>query len=152
MTATASRPGASSEAARARMVATRRRDTAIELELRSALHRMGLRFRVDFPPLEGSRRRADVAFPRARVAVFVDGCFWHGCEMHARWPKTNAQWWRRKIELTRRRDDETDELLLERGWLPIRVWEHEDPTAAAARVAAALASVDRHVSYRERRG
>jgi len=122
------------------MVATRRRDTAIELELRSALHRMGLRFRVDFPPLEGSRRRADVAFPRARVAVFVDGCFWHSCPEHGTQPKENGAWWAEKLEQNRRRDADTTRALQEAGWTVLRFWEHEDPDTAADAVRQAVVS------------
>lgn len=74
-------------------------------------------------------------FPTARVAVFVNGCFWHGCEQHATWPKANAKWWRQKIERNRQRDADTDARLRKAGWHPIRVWEHEDSTKAAARIA-----------------
>ncbi len=119
------------------MVRQRRRDTAPEVALRSALHRSGLRYRVDFP-LPGLRRRADIAFPAARVAVFVDGCFWHGCPEHGSWPKENAPWWREKIEANRRRDRDTDARLRDAGWLPLRVWEHEPAEAAAERVAEAV--------------
>lgn len=120
------------------MQATRQRDTPPELALRSALHRMGLRFRLQVTPLPGLRRRADLVFRRARVAVFVDGCFWHGCPQHATWPKQNAEWWREKIEGNRCRDADTDTRLAEAGWLAVRVWAHEDPAEAALRVAAAV--------------
>lgn len=116
------------------MQAQRRHDTAVERLLRSALHRRGLRFRVHVRPVAQLRREADLVFPRARVAVFVDGCFWHGCPEHATWPKRNAEWWRDKIEGNRARDAETDQRLKEEGWLPVRVWEHEDPEDAATRV------------------
>jgi len=92
------------------MQVTLRRDTPCELALRSAVHRMGLRFRVDWS-LPESRRRADLAFVSARVIVFVDGCFWHGCPKHATWPKANAAWWRAKIETNARRDRETNAAL-----------------------------------------
>lgn len=82
------------------------------------------------------RREADVVFGPAKIAVFVDGCFWHGCPQHATWPKTNADFWRSKIEGNRRRDMDTDERLASAGWLAVRVWEHEDPAEAAARVVA----------------
>ena len=88
--------------------------------------------------MPGLRRRADLAFTAARVAVFVDGCFWHGCPEHATWPKQNAEWWREKIEANRRRDLDTDARLLEAGWLPIRVWEHEPVEDAADRVTEAV--------------
>jgi DNA mismatch endonuclease, patch repair protein len=117
------------------MQGQRRRDTAPELALRSLLHRQGLRFRVD-DPLPGLRRRADLVFARARVAVFVDGCFWHGCPDHASWPRANARWWKQKIDMNRVRDGDTDHRLRQAGWIPVRVWEHEDPTDAAALVEA----------------
>lgn len=115
----------------------RRRDTAPELALRSILHRRGFRFFVD-RVVVSSRRRADLVFPRARVAVFVDGCFWHGCPRHATWPKQNADWWRSKIEGNRKRDRDTDGQLREIGWLPVRVWEHEPAGDAANRIAAVV--------------
>lgn len=111
------------------------RDTAPERVLRSALHRRGLRFRVHVRPLRGVRREADVVFPKARVAVFVDGCFWHGCPDHASWPKANADWWREKIEANRRRDADTDDRLREAGWAVVRIWTHEDPAVKALEIA-----------------
>jgi DNA mismatch endonuclease (patch repair protein) len=116
----------------------RRRDTAPEVAIRSLLHERGFRFRVDHP-LPGLRRRADIAFPRLRVAVMVDGCFWHGCPEHATWPKENATWWREKIENNIARDRDTDMKLKANGWLPVRIWEHEDPVVAAERVISVLA-------------
>jgi DNA mismatch endonuclease (patch repair protein) len=86
------------------------------------------------------RRTADIAFPRRRVAVFVDGCFWHGCPQHATWPKENAEWWRTKIEENRSRDRDTDARLRSDGWQVVRVWEHEDMAAAATRVLDTLAA------------
>lgn len=115
------------------MQATRRRDTAGEVALRKALHALGLRYRIDFK-LPGTRRRADVAFTRARVAVFVDGCFWHGCPKHGTWPKANAAWWRGKLEGNRQRDRNTDIALRRAGWTVLRFWEHMDPVRAAMRV------------------
>jgi DNA mismatch endonuclease (patch repair protein) len=81
--------------------------------------------------LSDRRRRADIVFGPAKVAVFVDGCFWHGCPEHATWPKANEDYWREKIETNRLRDRDTDERLRTLGWEPVRVWEHEDMTAAA---------------------
>ena len=124
-------PPPSSQAARKRMQAARQRDTAAEIALRSALHRMGLRFRVNVNLIAGLRRRADVVFSSARVAVYVDGCFWHGCPIHGTWPKANAEFWRAKIETNRQRDADTNRRLTEAGWMVIRVWEHEDPQEAA---------------------
>lgn len=118
----------------------RQRDTKPELELRSALHRAGLRFFVDRAPLPGMRRRADVVFPRARVAVYVHGCFWHACPEHASWPRHNAQWWREKIEANQARDRDTTRQLSEAGWAAVEVWEHEDPLVAAPQIAALVRS------------
>jgi DNA mismatch endonuclease (patch repair protein) len=100
---------------------------------------MGFRFRVDWP-LPGTRRRADLAFVSARVIVFVDGCFWHGCPKHATWPKANADWWRAKIENNIRRDRDTDALLTAGGWIVLRFWEHDDSDRAASKVARAVKS------------
>jgi DNA mismatch endonuclease (patch repair protein) len=119
------------------MVATPRRDTPCELALRSAVHRLGLRFRVDWP-LPGTRRRADLAFVTARVAVFVDGCFWHGCPVHATWPKANAPWWRAKLAGNVARDRDTDARLRRAGWRVLRFWEHADMVEAARRVERAV--------------
>jgi DNA mismatch endonuclease, patch repair protein len=130
-------PPASSEEALRRMKATRRRDTAPEVALRSVLHRRGLRFRVDYP-VTGTRRRADIVFVRARLAVLVHGCYWHGCPTHGTWPKANAAWWRAKIETTRRRDADTEARLRREGWTVIVVWEHDDPEDAADTIEAAL--------------
>jgi DNA mismatch endonuclease (patch repair protein) len=110
-------------------------DTSCEIAVRTALHRMGLRYRLHERPLPELRREADLVFRRARVAVFVDGCFWHGCPTHASVPKSNHEWWAAKLERNRRRDAETDDLLQTAGWQPIRVWEHEDADGAATRIA-----------------
>jgi DNA mismatch endonuclease, patch repair protein len=112
------------------MQVLRRRDTTPELALRSALHGAGLRFRVDYR-VPGTRRRADIAFTARRVAVFVDGCFWHGCPQHLAWPKHNSAWWRSKIEENRARDRDSDSQLEELGWTVIRFWEHSDASACA---------------------
>ncbi|MFD6860582.1 very short patch repair endonuclease [Rhodococcus sp. NPDC060086] len=119
---------------RARMSRQRRRDTAPEMALRRELHRRGLRFFVDRAPITGMRRRADLVFPRRRVAVYVDGCFWHRCPLHATAPKNNAQWWDEKLAANVRRDRDTDARLTDAGWTVVRVWEHEDATTAADRV------------------
>lgn len=117
------------------MQVQRRRDTSCEMEIRSLLHAAGLRYRVDARPLPEWRRRADLVFPRVRTAVFIDGCFWHGCPDHRALPKANASWWRAKIARNRERDAETDERLQAAGWTVLRIWEHEDPAEAAARIA-----------------
>ncbi|MEV4143207.1 very short patch repair endonuclease [Amycolatopsis sp. NPDC049691] len=119
---------------RSRMSRQKSRNTQVEIALRKALHAAGLRYRVHRRPVQGVRREADIVFIGAKVAVFVDGCFWHGCPDHATWPKSNAQFWRDKIEGNRRRDTDTDTRLAEAGWLAVRVWEHEAPHAAAERV------------------
>jgi len=111
-----------------------RRDTAPEMALRGELHRRGLRFRVQLRVPGNNRRRIDIAFPRARLAVYVDGCFWHGCPDHHVQPKTNRDWWRWKVELNKSRDDDTDRLLHEAGWASLRFWEHEPVRDAADRV------------------
>ena len=122
----------------ARMSRQRRRDTAPEVALRRELHRRGARFFVDRAPLPGLRRRADLVFPRRRVAVYVDGCFWHRCPVHATDPKNNAEWWAAKLAGNVARDRDTDACLAAAGWTVVRIWEHEDPIVAADRVQNAL--------------
>lgn len=128
------------EATRARLQRQRRRDTAPELAVRSALHRAGLRFRVDTKPLADQRFRADIAFTRAKVAVFIDGCFWHGCPTHSTTPKHNRDWWVAKIDSNRERDQRIDATLRERGWAVLRHWEHEDPLEVSASIASVVAA------------
>ncbi|MCU1614233.1 MAG: very short patch repair endonuclease [Frankiales bacterium] len=118
-----------------------RRDTAPEVALRRELHRRGLRFRVDWPLPGQPRRRADVAFTRRHVAVFVDGCFWHACPDHRTAPASNADWWAAKLEKNVRRDRDTDQHLDRLGWTILRFWEHEDPTVAADAVEAVVRRV-----------
>lgn len=140
-------PAASSPAVRGRMRQQRRTGTEPELALRRLLHAAGHRYRVAWP-VPGSRRRTiDIAFTRAKVAVFIDGCFWHGCPLHATWPKANGPWWRDKIETNRRRDEDTTAALRGLGWTVVRIWEHESPETAAASVIAVLAQ-DRLVAGR----
>ena len=115
------------------MKSNRRRDTKPELAIRSLLHAAGLRYRVDFAPL-GGRRRADIVFTRSRVAVFVDGCFWHGCPLHATYPKRNSEYWLPKLQRNINRDRETDEQLRSSGWIVVRYWEHEPPVEVADRI------------------
>jgi DNA mismatch endonuclease (patch repair protein) len=111
-----------------------RRDTAPELAIRSELHRRGLRFRVDRAPVAELRSRADLVFGPARVAVYVDGCFWHCCPEHGTTPRANAEFWERKLKRNCERDGATNRFLEERGWEVLRIWEHEDPVEAADRV------------------
>ena len=127
-------PFASNPAIRTRMSRQRRRDTAPEVALRRALHAAGLRYYIHRRPLGGVRREADVVFPRHRVAVFVDGCFWHRCPQDGVMPRRNHDYWSAKLSRNVTRDRETDRAFADAGWRVVRVWEHEDPTDAAARV------------------
>ena len=117
------------------MQANRSRDTGPEMALRRRLHALGFRYRVAARPLKPVRRTADLVFRSAKVAVFVDGCFWHHCPEHGTSPRANSDYWGPKLEGNVERDRQTDALLTDAGWLSVRVWEHEDPIAAARRVA-----------------
>lgn len=117
------------------MARVRQKNTAAEWLLRSELHARGIRYRIHVPVLTKPRRVADVAFSGLRVAVFVDGCFWHGCPTHATWPKQNAGFWRAKIATNMARDRDTDDRLRAASWKVIRVWAHEEPKIAAVRIA-----------------
>ena len=123
-----------SAAKSAQMSRVRNRHTAPELAIRRELHRRGLRYRVDMPIPGVGRTRPDIVFTRVRVAVFVDGCFWHRCPEHGSFPKTNAEWWLNKLNGNVRRDRAKDEALTAAGWKVIRIWEHEDPATAADRI------------------
>jgi DNA mismatch endonuclease (patch repair protein) len=126
------------------MQANRRRDTKPELLVRRGLHAAGLRYRVDFPPVPGLRRRADIAFTKLKIAVFIDGCFWHGCPQHG--PKkfgTNADYWVAKIETNRARDRGTTSALENEGWTVLRFWEHEEPESVVRTVAEVVKGPDR---------
>lgn len=125
------------------MSAQRRRDTAPEVALRRALHARGLRYRVDAALPGMPRRRADILFSRVRVAVFVDGCFWHSCPQHATHPANNALWWAEKLRRNVERDRETDRHLAGQGWISVRIWEHESVETAVAMVERALHHGDR---------
>jgi DNA mismatch endonuclease (patch repair protein) len=118
----------------------RERDTRPEIELRRALHRRGLRYRVDLAVVPGTRRRrVDIAFTKAKVAVFVDGCFWHGCPEHGqRHHQINSHYWPDKIAGNRARDLDTSERLRQAGWTVVRIWEHESADTGLGRVTAAL--------------
>ena len=132
-------PAASNAAVRRRMQATRGRDTAPELAVRRELHRRGLRYRVDHPLADASpRRRADAVFPRARLALYIDGCFWHGCVEHGKRPRTNDGYWADKLARNQERDRDTDRRLRDAGWTVLRVWEHEEPCSVGEQVPAAL--------------
>lgn len=117
--------------------------TAPETELRRRLHAAGLRFRVGYPVPGRPRRSIDIAFPRRRLAVFIDGCFWHGCPEHGAVPRTNAAFWKAKVDANRARDRETDEVLGSAGWIIVRIWEHTKTDDAAMMVKSALENVVR---------
>ena len=134
-------PPPSSLSARAVMRGNRARDTSPELGLRRELHRRGLRYRVHARPLTSAPVRADIVFARARLAVFVDGCFWHRCPDHGTSPRVNSAYWRAKLDRNVERDRESDRLLAEAGWTALRVWEHEQVEEAADRVVAALTAL-----------
>lgn len=134
-------PPASDERTRRAMRGNRRMDTEPEIAVRRLLHGAGFRFRKDYAIKAGDvRTRADVVFPRQRVAIFIDGCYWHGCPHHCRMPSRNANYWRAKIDRNRRRDARVDEALAAEGWTVIRCWEHDDAAAVAARVRATLSA------------
>lgn len=133
---------ASSFAVRRSMQGNRSRDTSPELAVRSLLHARGWRYRVSRRPVPAVRRTADLVFGPAGVAVFIDGCFWHGCPEHFLPPKTNTAYWTEKIGRNRRRDADTDRALRDHGWLPLRFWEHEDPVAVAELVEQAVREED----------
>ncbi len=117
-----------------------RADTGPELAVRRLLHGSGYRFRVDHPVRPGKGRlvRPDIAFTRAQVAVFVDGCFWHGCPEHCHVPKANNEWWTAKLAMNRARDAAVNDQLAALGWKVLRYWEHEPPDAVADRIVAEL--------------
>lgn len=122
-----------------RIANVRQKGTDAEIALRRALYRRGVRYRVDYEVLKKPRRVADVAFPGLKIAIFVDGCFWHGCPEHSTWPKQNAEFWRQKIEANRLRDADTNLRLSVMGWRVLRFWEHEPPIEAAEIIAQTVA-------------
>lgn len=129
-------PAASTEAARRRMQSVRQSDTAAELSFCTALDRLGLHYTKNQRPLARRRRRADVLFESAKVAVFIDRCFWHSCPIHATSAKSNAAWWRAKLEANRTRDADTNRELQDAGWAVLRFWEHEAHDEVFCRAAA----------------
>ena len=123
------------------MQANRSTDTAPEVDLRRALHSSGLRFRKDFVvDVDGARAKADIVFTRRRVAIFVDGCFWHGCPEHCRMPTRNRDYWEAKIGRNRERDERVTAAFTAAGWGVVRIWEHEPIDQATLRVRAALSA------------
>jgi DNA mismatch endonuclease (patch repair protein) len=121
-----------------RMRRTPQKDTAGELALRSALHRLGLRYRVDVKLWPSERHRVDIVFTRARVLVYFDGCFWHGCPSHFTLPSHNRAWWKHKITNNRNRDNRYQRFAEAQGWVVLRFWEHEDPNESAKQVASTV--------------
>jgi DNA mismatch endonuclease (patch repair protein) len=137
-------PIATSPAASRVMRGNTRRDTRPEIALRRALFGQGLRFRVDYPIRLPSRVvRPDIVFVRARMAIFVDGCFWHGCPIHGTQPRHNSNYWLPKLARNRQRDLQTQTALQNEGWRVLRFWEHEEAQAAAAIVIGAIRSLAR---------
>lgn len=133
-------PAPSSPAVTRSMQANRHRDTGPERAVRTLLHAAGLRYRVDLAiPLPGRRARPDIVFTRQRLAVFIDGCFWHGCPKHGSEPKTNRDYWLPKLAENKERDREHNRLLRAAGWEVVRIWEHTPPAEAAAEIIAMLA-------------
>jgi DNA mismatch endonuclease, patch repair protein len=132
---------ASSVGVRKSMQSNTGRDTKPELALRRAVHALGLRYYVNKRPIKAVRRTADLVFPRARVAIFVDGCFWHGCPTHHTVAKTNADFWAQKVTTNRRRDAQTNALLQQAGWTVVRIWEHEEPVQAAFRLKETISAI-----------
>lgn len=123
------------------MAAVRRRNTKPELQLRRALHAAGLRYRVDHRlDLPGGRVRPDIVFTRRKIAIFLDGCFWHRCPVHRTEPATNVEFWEAKLARNVERDRQHDAALEAAGWTVLRIWEHETPAEAEARVMAAVHS------------
>ena len=127
---------ATSPAVRRVMQGNKSRDTRPEVAVRCAVHAMGMRYRVAERPVAALRRTADLVFSRARIAVFVDGCFWHGCPAHHSPPKSNAGYWAAKIATNKARDAHTTASLEDAGWTVMRFWSHEEPRGVATRIAA----------------
>ena len=120
------------------MQGNRSTDTGPEVAVRRLVHAMGLRYRKNIRPDPSLRRTADLVFLRQRVAVFIDGCFWHGCPEHHRLPRTNTDYWAAKVDGNRERDNATDETLAAAGWTVMRFWEHDDPEEVAATIRTAV--------------
>jgi DNA (cytosine-5)-methyltransferase 1 len=131
-------PPATDKKTQSRMKRQAKRDTKPEVFLRKSLTRLGLRYRVEVAPLGDLKTRADIVFPGPKVAVFVHGCFWHGCPEHHRPTKSNTKWWADKIAANQARDEKNRLVLEAAGWTVVRVWEHESPDSAAERIAAVL--------------
>ena len=133
----------------ARMSRTEGRDNAFERAIRSELHERGHRFRVHYPVPERTRRTIDIAFTRWRVAIFLDGCFWHGCPLHGTMPKRNAEFWTSKIQQNQERDAQTTLALVDAGWQVLRVWEHERPELVITRIQSVIERIRRDATVRK---
>lgn len=125
---------ATSPGVRRSMLGNKARDTRPELAVRKLVHGMGLRYRVDYRPTLQLRVRGDLVFPRRRVIVFIDGCYWHGCSLHYTLPKSNTEYWSSKVVANRERDARTTEALTELGWTVLRFWTHQDPVQIAEEI------------------
>lgn len=120
------------------MRSNRGRDTSLELRVRRELHRRGLRYRVDVAPLPTLRSRADVVFTKRRLAVYLDGCFWHGCPTHGVDPVANSDYWRPKFAKNKERDAQATQTLEAAGWTVLRFWEHEETTTVVETIQTVL--------------
>lgn len=129
---------AASPATRRSMQGNKARDTSAELAVRRLLHARGLRYRVNYRPLRELRRTADIVFTRQKIAVLIDGCFWHGCPEHYTRPTANREFWDAKVERNQARDADTGRVLEEQGWTVLRFWEHEGAADVADTIAAAV--------------
>ena len=140
------------EVVRRRMERQGRRDSSVELAIRRTLHGLGYRFRVDYRLELSLRCRGDIVFPKRRVVVFIDGCFWHGCPQHATSPKHNADWWRGGVKLTANaeRDRQNTEALTALGWTVLRIWEHESILDSVESISTVLKKGDAHDSHLRR--
>lgn len=141
-----------SEATRRSMQGNRGRDTGPETAVRRIVHSRGLRYRVDARPLAALNRRADLVFSRGKIAVFIDGCFWHGCPDHHTVAKANAAYWAEKVAGNRLRDLDTSKRLRDAGWLVLRFWEHEPPSEVADAIIVAVQDRRGSVAHRDRPG
>lgn len=128
------RPVPSSDEASARMKAVGVRDTKPEIAIRSLLHRAGLRYRVDCRPEASIPRTADIVIRRLKIAIFVDGCFWHSCPIHGTMPAANRDYWQEKLQANQERDADTTKRLGDLGWTVLRYWEHEEPSVVAEQI------------------
>ena len=111
--------------------------TRPEIAVRGILHARGFRYKVNARPVEHIRRTADILFTKQKLAIFIDGCFWHRCPDHGSQPKTNADYWAAKLERNVQRDKDTSARLTDAGWSVLRFWEHEDPVTVSQKISSA---------------